>query len=108
MSDFTLHDLAAVIHARRGAAASASYTRSLLDAGVAACAKKLGEEAAETVVAAMQGERAAVRAEAADLIYHLLVLLEASGVTLDEVVAELAARTERSGHEEKASRSRSR
>ena len=104
MSEFTLHDLAAVIHARRGARASASYTKSLLDAGVAECAKKLGEEAAETVIAAIQGDRQALRAEAADLIYHLLVLLEAGDVTLDEVVAELSRRAGRSGHEEKASR----
>ncbi|MDP2621762.1 MAG: phosphoribosyl-ATP diphosphatase [Hyphomicrobiales bacterium] len=107
MSEFTLHDLAAVIHARRGAQASASYTKSLLEAGVAACAKKLGEEAAETVIAAMQGDRRALRAEAADLIYHLLVLLEASDVSFDEVLAELDARTGRSGHEEKASRRQS-
>jgi len=104
VTEFTLHDLAAVIRARRGAEAGASYTKALLDAGLAACAKKLGEEATETVIAAMQGERQAVRAEAADLIYHLLVLLEASGVSLDEVLAELARRTGRSGHEEKAAR----
>lgn len=104
VTEFTLHELAAVIHARRGAEASASYTKSLLEAGVAACAKKLGEEATETIIAAMQDDLQALRGEAADLIYHLLVLLEAVGVSLDEVVAELGARTGRSGHEEKASR----
>jgi len=107
VTEFTLHDLAAVIRARRSADASASYTKSLLDAGIAACAKKRGEESAETVIAAVQGDREAVRAEAADLIYHLLVLLEASEVSLDEVLAELAGRTGRSGHEEKASRRQS-
>ena len=107
MTEFTLHDLAAVIHARRGAQASASYTKSLLEAGVAECAKKLGEESAETVIAAIQGDRKAVRAEAADLVYHLLVLLEASDVSLDEVLAELSRRMGRSGHEEKASRRQS-
>lgn len=107
MTGFTLHELAAVIRTRRGARASASYTKSLLDAGVAACAKKLGEESAETVIAAIQGDRKAVRAEAADLIYHLLVLLEASNVSLDEVLAELSGRMGRSGHEEKASRRQS-
>ena len=104
MAEFTLHDLAAVIRARRLANAEASYTRSLLDGGVAKCAKKLGEEAVETVIAAMQGDGKAVRAEAADLIYHLLVLLEASDVPLDEVMSELSDRMGRSGLEEKASR----
>ena len=104
MAEFTLHDLAAIISARRSASADASYTKSLLEGGVAKCAKKLGEEAAETVIAAMQGDGKAVCAEAADLIYHLLVLLEASDVPLDEVMSELSDRMGRSGHEEKASR----
>lgn len=104
MSQFTLHDLARTIRARAGAEADSSYTRSLLEQGVARCAKKLGEEAAETIIAAMQGDRTALRSEAADLVYHLLVLLEAADVSLDEVIDELAGRAGRSGHAEKAAR----
>lgn len=104
MTDFTIDDLAAIIRARRAASAEASYTKSLLDKGVAACAKKLGEESAETIIAALQNDRAALRGEAADLIYHLLVLLEVSGLPVDEVMAELEGRTGQSGHAEKAAR----
>jgi phosphoribosyl-ATP pyrophosphohydrolase len=104
MSDFTLADLAAIIAARADAAADKSYTKSLLDAGPARAAKKLGEEAVETVIAAIEGERKALVGESADLLYHLLVVLQARGVKLDEVMAELERRTAQSGHEEKAAR----
>lgn len=107
MSTFTLQDLAGIIAARRAADAGASYTKSLLEAGVARCAKKLGEEATETVIAAVEGDAPALRAEAADLLYHLLVVLEAAGVSLGEVMAELDSRQARSGHEEKAARTKS-
>ena len=73
---------------------------------MAHCAKKLGEEAIETVLAAVGEDRERLIAEAADLIYHLLVLLEARGIALAEVEAALAARTRQSGLEEKASRTR--
>lgn len=106
MSDFTLDELARIIRARAGAEVDTSYTKGLLEQGVAHCAKKLGEEAAETIIAAMQRDREALRGEAADLLYHLLVLLEACGVSLDEVVGELGRRTGRSGHEEKAARNK--
>lgn len=106
MSGFTIDDLAHIIRARRAARAETSYTKSLLERGPAACARKLGEESLETVIAAVEGDRDALRAEAADLIYHLLVLLEASGVTPAEVMAELEGRTRQSGHAEKAARPR--
>jgi phosphoribosyl-ATP pyrophosphohydrolase len=92
------------VHARAKASAGESYTRALLDKGVDHCAKKLGEEAIETVLAALQDDKGKLIAEAADLLYHLLVLLEARGVTLAEVEAALEKRTAQSGHEEKASR----
>jgi phosphoribosyl-ATP pyrophosphohydrolase len=109
--EFSLRSLAEVVKARAadnnvGADAKASYTRQLLDEGVAACARKLGEEAVETVIAAMQEDREGLRAEAADLVYHLVVLLEARGIGFDEVVAELERRSGQSGLEEKAARAR--
>ena len=104
MSKFTLADLEKRVHERAKAGAADSYTRSLLDKGVAHCAKKLGEEAFETAMAAVQEDRSRLIAEAADLIYHLLVVLEARGVSLSEVEAELEKRTAQSGHAEKAAR----
>jgi len=104
MTQFTLADLEKRVHARAKAGAADSYTRSLLDKGVAHCAKKLNEEAFETGLAAVQEDKDRVIAEAADLIYHLLVLLEARGVTLAEVEAALAKRTTQTGHQEKAAR----
>jgi len=95
--------LAATIEARQGADASTSYTAQLL-ADPARAAKKLGEEAVETVIAAAQGDQAALAAESADLIYHWLVTLAACGVSLDEVAARLEAREGTSGLAEKAAR----
>jgi phosphoribosyl-ATP pyrophosphohydrolase len=106
MTTFTLHDLEQRLQARAKESADVSYTRKLLDRGVSHCAKKLGEEAVETVLAAVSEDRARVTAEAADLIYHLLVVLLARGITLAEVEAVLAERTKKSGLEEKASRPR--
>lgn len=95
--------LAATIGARKGADPGASYTAQLLaDPGRAA--KKLGEEAVETVIAAAQGDPAALAAESADLIYHWLVVLAAAGVSLDDVAARLEAREGTSGLDEKAGR----
>jgi phosphoribosyl-ATP pyrophosphohydrolase len=105
MASFNLHDLEQRIQARaQRASADASYTRKLLDGGVAHCAKKLGEEAIETVLAAIDEDRERLIAEAGDLIYHLLVVLAARGIALAEVEAALAARTRQSGLAEKASR----
>jgi phosphoribosyl-ATP pyrophosphohydrolase len=101
---FTLDDLSQLIARRAEASAEESYTRALLDKGVAHCAKKFGEEAFETVIAAVAQDGPALRAEAADVLYHLLVLLRARGVLLADVLAELERRTQRSGLEEKASR----
>jgi len=101
---FTLDDLAETIARRSAASAEQSYTRSLLDKGAAHCARKFGEEAIEFAIAAAAEDEWAVRAEAADVLYHLLVVLEARGVALAEVMAELEARTGQSGHEEKAAR----
>jgi len=106
MAKYTLHDLEKRIETRAKASADVSYTRKLLDKGVAHCAKKLGEEAIETGLAAVQDDDSRLIAESADLLYHLLVLLEARGVTLAQVEAALEKRTAQTGHEEKASRSR--
>ena len=92
------------MHQRAKASPEVSYTRKLLDRGTAQCAKKLGEEAVETVLAAVGEDRERLIAEAADLIYHLLVLLEAREIALGEVEAVLGARTSRSGLDEKAAR----
>ena len=104
MTKFTLADLEKRVHERAQAGAAVSYTSALIGKGVAHCAKKLGEEAIETAMAAVQDDKGRLIAEAADLLYHLLVLLEARGVTLAQVEAELAKRTAQTGHEEKAAR----
>ncbi len=101
---FTLDDLAETIARRAEASAAQSYTRSLLDRGAAQCAKKFGEEAVELAIAAAAQDDNAVRAEAADVLYHLLVVLQARGVAFQSVMSELQSRTRQSGHEEKASR----
>jgi phosphoribosyl-ATP pyrophosphohydrolase len=106
MSAFTLADLERRIAERTQASAEESYTRTLIEKGAAHCAKKLGEEAVETVLAAVQEDKSRLVSESADLLYHLLVLLKARGISLAEVEAELARRTAQSGHQEKAARSR--
>jgi phosphoribosyl-ATP pyrophosphohydrolase len=106
MARFTIHDLAATIDARAAAGGEGSYTRKLLDKGTEHCAKKLGEEAVETVIAAVENNREHLVAESADLLYHLLVVLKSRGVTLADVEAALAQRTNMSGLEEKAARKR--
>ena len=105
MSD-VLHELVARIRARRSETAAKSYTRDLLDGGPERCARKLGEEAVETVIAGLGSDRMALTREAADLVYHLLVLLESRNISLDEVLAELQSRAGTSGHAEKAARTR--
>ena len=106
MPRFTIHDLAATIDARAASSGEASYTRKLLDKDPEHCAKKLGEEAVETVIAAIENDRNHLIAESADLLYHLLVLLKSRGVKLEDVEAALAQRTQVSGLDEKASRKR--
>jgi phosphoribosyl-ATP pyrophosphohydrolase len=106
MSKFTLQDLENRIAERAKASPEVSYTRKLLDKGVAQCAKKMGEEAVETVIAAAAETRERLIAESGDLLYHLLIVLHARGIKLDEIEAALAARTQMSGLEEKSSRPR--
>ena len=105
MSRFTLTDLEQRIADRAAASAELSYTRKLLDKGAAQCAKKFGEEAVEAALAAVSGNAETLTAETADVLYHLLVMLEAAGVGLDAVMAELQRRTSRGGLAEKAARS---
>ena len=102
--NFTLNDLEKRVQARALASAEESYTRKLLDRGVAQCAKKLGEEAVEAAIAAVGEDRQRMIGEAADVLYHLLVVLHARGIALAEVEAELGARTRQSGLDEKAAR----
>jgi phosphoribosyl-ATP pyrophosphohydrolase len=104
MTTFTLHDLEQRVAERATASAEVSYTRKLLDRGVAQCAKKLGEEAVETALAAVGEDRERLIGEAADLLYHLLVVLRARDITLAEVEATLGERTRQTGLDEKASR----
>ena len=101
---FRLEDLSAIIAARAAASAEKSYTKSLLDKGVTHCGKKFGEEAVEFAIAAAQGDKGAMTAEAADVVYHLLVALQAAEIPLQDVLDELGRRTGMSGHEEKAAR----
>ena len=101
---FTLYDLEKRVQDRAKAEPGASYTRTLVDKGVAHCAKKLGEEAVEVAIAAIAEQHDRVVAETADLFYHLLVVLHARGISLAEVEAELGARTRQSGLDEKAAR----
>jgi phosphoribosyl-ATP pyrophosphohydrolase len=102
MSD--LDKLFATIAARRDGDATKSYTAQLLSAGVEKCAKKFGEEAVETVIAAISHDKSELAKESADVLYHLAVLWAASGITPDDVYAVLKAREAQSGLEEKAAR----
>src|ERR1700722_20066045 len=106
MSRFTIHDLATTIDARAASGGEASYTSKLLAKGAEHCAKKFGEEAVETVIAAVENDRDHLIAERADLLFHLLVLLKSRGVKIEEVESTLEARTTMSGLEEKAARKR--
>jgi phosphoribosyl-ATP pyrophosphohydrolase len=104
MADFSLEDLDRTIAARARSGDPASYTAKLADSGVAACAKKLGEEAVEAAIAAAEGDPKALTHEAADVLYHLLVLLNVAGVPFDAVKEELHRRTAETGLQEKARR----
>ena len=104
MNKFTLEDLDAIITARAGDAPEQSYTASLLAKGKGKCAEKFGEEAVEAVIAAVSQGKGELVGEAADVLYHLLVMLRAGDVELSDVMAELKSRTTQSGHQEKASR----
>lgn len=104
MSAFNLDDLERIVAARASSGAADSWTAKLVAGGQEKAAKKLGEEAVETVIAALGPDRAALVGESADLLYHLLVVLRIADVPLDEVMAELERRTGMSGVAEKASR----
>lgn len=99
-----LDRLAATVAARKGADPDTSWTAKLLAKGPEKCAEKFGEEAVEAIIEAVKGDRAKLTAEAADVLYHLLVMLAARDVTLAEVLAELERREGTSGIEEKARR----
>lgn len=101
---FTLEDLESRVAERAGASPEESWTARLIAAGMARSARKLGEEATETVIAAVSGERAELTREAADLLYHLLVVLRAADIPLAEVMLELEGRTHQTGLAEKAAR----
>lgn len=98
--------LSETIEARKDADPTSSYTAKLLSEGVERAAKKLGEEAVEVVIAAVQKDKDGLASESADLMYHWLVTLAAAGVSLDEVASWLESREGRSGIEEKAWRNR--
>jgi len=99
-----LHDLEATIEARKGAEPDSSWTAKLLSQGPGKCAEKFGEEAIEAIIEAVRDDKAALTAEAADVLYHLLVMLAARDVPLSAVEAELARRSGLSGIAEKANR----
>ncbi len=103
-SPFQLSDLEAIIHERASASPEVSYTAKLLAGGVQKCAKKFGEEAVEAALAAVVQDEAALIAEAADVLYHLVVMLKSRDVRVTSVLNELQRRTVQSGLAEKASR----
>ena len=100
----TLHDLFNLIETRKSADPEASWTAQLLAKGPEKCAEKFGEEAIEAIIEAVRGDRTALTSEAADVLYHLLVMLVARDVSLDAVLEELARRQQQSGLAEKAAR----
>ena len=101
---FTLEQLDSRVRERASASPDESYTARLVAKGVERCAQKLGEEAVEAAIAAVTGDKAGLAAEAGDVLFHLLVLLRAADVSLEQVMAELQSRTAQSGLAEKASR----
>ncbi|RVD57842.1 phosphoribosyl-ATP diphosphatase [Mesorhizobium sp. M2D.F.Ca.ET.185.01.1.1] len=104
MADFSLAELEQIIHHRAHSGDPDSWTAKLFAKGIEKASQKLGEEAVETVIAAVRGDRRALVSESADLLYHWLVVLGIAGVPLDDVLKELEGRTGRSGIAEKASR----
>jgi phosphoribosyl-ATP pyrophosphohydrolase len=104
MSDFTLADLEKIVAARARLGAADSWTAKLYQGGMGRAAKKLGEEAVETVIAGVSGDRAELVAESADLLYHWMVVMAVADIPLAEVMAELERRTAQSGLAEKAGR----
>ncbi|MEN3929636.1 phosphoribosyl-ATP diphosphatase [Microvirga sp. W0021] len=103
-TNFTLDSLAEIVSIRAKASPEVSYTAKLLKDGPERSAKKFGEEAVETVIAAIQNDKKALVSETADVLYHLLVVLHGADVSISDVMEELEKRTSQSGLEEKASR----
>lgn len=106
MSGFSLSDLEKIIAERARSDDASSWTAKLYQGGMERAAKKLGEEAVETVIAAVKGDDKGLVSESADLLYHWLVVLAVAGIPMSEVMAELERRTSQSGIAEKASRSK--
>jgi phosphoribosyl-ATP pyrophosphohydrolase len=106
MPDFSLNDLERIVAARAASGDAQSWTAKLVAGGIAKASKKLGEEAVETVIAAIGPDRDALVAETADLLYHLLVVMHIRGVAVDDVMTELQKRTGQTGLQEKAARAR--
>ncbi len=104
MSTFSLSDLETIVASRAQADPENSWTAKLMAGGIERAAKKLGEEAVETVIAAVAEDRAAVLSESADLLYHWMVVLKIADVSVAEVMGELQRRTQQSGLAEKAAR----
>jgi phosphoribosyl-ATP pyrophosphohydrolase len=104
MTEFSLSTLEAIVATRAQASPDHSWTARLVQHGQAKAAKKLGEEAVETVIAAISNDRENLVAESADLLYHLMVVLKIADIPLQDVMAELERRTSQSGLQEKASR----
>ena len=100
----TLNDLFDTVQSRKSADPSSSWTAQLLAKGPEKCAEKFGEEAIEAIIEAVKGDKAALTSEAADVLYHLMVMMISRDVSLDDVLAELAKRQSKSGIAEKASR----
>jgi phosphoribosyl-ATP pyrophosphohydrolase len=103
---FSLEDLEKIVAARAVSGDPQSYTAKLMSRGIEKAAQKLGEEAVETVIAAVRGHNEGLVCESADLLYHLLVVLTLAEIPLDDVMAELEKRTRQTGLEEKASRAK--
>jgi phosphoribosyl-ATP pyrophosphohydrolase len=103
---FSLEDLEKIVAARAASGDPQSYTAKLMSRGIEKAAQKLGEEAVETVIAAVRGHNEGLVCESADLLYHLLVVLTLAEIPLDDVMAELEKRTRQTGLEEKASRAK--
>lgn len=104
MTQFSFHDLEKIVAKRAKETDGSSYTASLVQKGMPRAAKKMGEEAVETVIAALAEDKAHLVSESADLLYHLLVMWNIAGISIDDVYAELKKRTVQTGLEEKASR----
>ncbi len=104
MSDFSLSDLETIVAERAKASPDKSWTAKLVAHGQQKAAKKLGEEAVETVIAAIRNDRQNLVDESADLLYHLMVVLKIADIPLQDVLDELARRTSQSGLQEKANR----